>query len=182
MSRHLLVVTTKDLDTDPLFLEGLDRGTRTWLWRVQENGKACKDKVLLIVRCHLLLVGRKFAPGHTESTKPLGTHLLKDVVASNARRFVERSGISFARLLILAGKLENVLRRALGNEKTTVPTFDQHRNSAPLKIERHLIELCPIGALAYAAFEDRRIERAPQAALEVTVEPGQLEHMATIHT
>src|SRR5436305_1412169 len=75
---------------------------------------------------------------------------------------------------------EHFLRRPFRHQKPPVLMLNQHRNPAPFKIERHLIDLSPAWPARGSGIEDRCIKRASRAALEVAVEPSPFKHPLTL--
>ncbi len=76
----------------------------------------------------------------------------------------------------MAAQAQYVFRRALDRQHPGVRPLYQHRNPPPFEIEMHLVNLFPAGNVDLAMLQDGVVERAFQAALEVTVEIGQLQH------
>ena len=180
MLRHALVVAAEDLDADTLGPKRGDGRARACFWRIGEDDEAGKHQFLLIGHRCPLTVGLEFAPGDAERTKSVCAEPLEDFRRAGPRRVVERQKLGLAGLFVPDGELDDIFGRALGDQQAVALVLDEDRNAAPLKIERHLIDLGPAGIARRAGFDDRGIERVPQSGLEMAVEPGQVEHVLAV--
>ena len=140
--------------------------------RIGEDDEAGEHQFLLVGHRSPLAVGLKLAPGDAEGAKSVRAELLEDLCGAGPRRVVERQRLGLTGLFVPGGELDDVFGRALGDQQAAALVFDQDRNAASLKIERHLVDLGPACIARRAGLDDRGIERIPQSGLEMAVEPG----------
>src|SRR5229473_6939515 len=180
MQRHALVVAAEDLDPDTLGPKRGDGRPRACFWRIEEDDEAGEHQVLLVGHRSPRAVRFKLAPGDAEYAKSVRADPLEDFRRAGPSRLVERQKLGFAGFLVAGGELDDIFGRTLGNQQATAPALDENRNAASLKIERYLVELRPARTARRAGFDDRGIEGVSQSGLEMTVKPGQREHVLAV--
>ena len=84
---------------------------------------------------------------------------------------VERLLLS-VRVLVSPGQPQQILRRALDDQAALGVVLDQDRDTPPLEIERHFVDLLPARHVERMGGEDRLVERALHAAFELAVDVG----------
>jgi hypothetical protein len=150
------------------------------LWRIEKDDEAGNNQISFVGHRCPRSVGLKLAPGDAEYAKSVRAEPLEDFRRASPRRLVQRQKLELTVLFISAGELDDVFWGALGDQQAAALVLDEDRNAAPLKVERHLIDLGPARTARRAGFDDRCIERVSQSGLKMAVEPGQVEHALAI--
>src|SRR5439155_8062472 len=155
MLRHPLVVAAEDLDADTLGPKRGDGRPGACFWRIEEDDEAGKNQILFIGHSCPGTVGLVLAPGDAERAKSLRAEPFEDLRRAGPRRVVERQKLRLAGLFVTGGELDDVFRRALGDQQAAAFVLDEDRNAAALKVERHYVDLGPARTARRAGFDDR---------------------------
>ena len=143
MLRHALVVAAEDLDADTLGPERGDGRPGARFGGSKKTTKPANTNSCSSATAARLRSGsssRQATPRarNPSALSPSKTFAARARAASSSGRSSGLPGSSYR-----TGEPDDVFGRALGNQQAAALVLDEHRNAAPLKVERHLVDLGP---------------------------------------
>ena len=171
MAGHELVVAGQHLHGDAGGRHRLDRRAGACFGRIEEDSEAGEDEVGLVGHRRGRMTAIDRASGYAECAESFRAERVEGGLENAARCCVERP-LHPVRVLVSPAQPQQVLRRALDDQATPGVVLDQDRDTPPLEIERHFVDLPPACHVERMGGEDRLVERALHAALEPAVDVG----------
>ena len=167
----------------PLRAERCDRRAGARLRRIEEGGEAGEDQVALVADRRRGSWSAGTARQAMPSTRKPSAPKRLEVRRRTRRRVASSSGaaVGSAGSFVSAGQPQHVLRRALDDQQARGPSCststETRRRSKSNGTSSIFVQ--PATSIA-ACCEDRLVERALHAALEMAVELGELEHALAV--
>ena len=171
MAGHQFVVAGQHLHGDARRLHGLDRCPGACFRRIEENGEAGEDKIAFVGDRGGCVARIDHTGCDAQGAETLRTEAVEGRLEGATRLGVERL-LRSVRVFVSPGQPQQILRRALDDQTALALVLDQHRDTPPLEIERHFVDLLPARHVERMGGQNRLVERALHAAFELAVDIG----------